>query len=204
MTYTVPHRYLRWTISRKDCYWTQHVDFPTLARGTDNPSCLDYILTNSEELIHNISDLSPLGSSDHTVIQADINVTLKKEEKTYTKYYYDKGDYASMRNYVRERMEQIPESQDINQLWDHIIATLEQAQDLFIPSKVTKQSSNPKHQQGTALDHKTIRKIKKKHRSWQRHLETKSGEKYTEYRRLSNQVKKKNSPRRPNVTQREK
>ena len=88
-------------------------------------------------------------------------------------------------------MEQIPESQDINQLWDHIIATLEQAQDLFIPSKVTKQSSNPKHQQGTALDHKTIRKIKKKHRSWQRHLETKSGEKYTEYRRLSNQVKKK-------------
>ena len=173
-----------------DCYWTQHVDFPTRARGTDNPSCLDYILTNSEELIHNISDLSPLGSSDHTVIQADINVTLKKEEKTYTKYYYDKGDYASMREYVRERMEQIPASQDINQLWDHIIATLEQAQDLFIPSKVTKQSSNPKHRQGTALDHKTIRKIKKKHRSWQRYLETKSGEKYTEYRRLSNQVKK--------------
>ena len=29
-----------------------------------------------------------------------------------------------------------------------------------------------------------------KHRSWQRYLETKSGEKYIEYRRLSNQVKK--------------
>ena len=143
-----------------DCYWTQHVDFPTRARGTDNPSCLDYIHTNSEELIHNISDLSPLGSSDHTDIQTDINVTLKKEEKTYTKYYYDKGDYASIRNYVRERMEQIPESQDINQLWHHIIVTLEQAQDLFIPSKVTKQPSNSKRQQGTVLDHKPSGKSK--------------------------------------------
>ena len=41
-------------------------------------------------------------------------------------------------------MEQIPESQDINQLWDHIITTLEQAQGLFIPSKVIKQSNNSK------------------------------------------------------------
>ena len=86
-----------------DCCWTQHVDFPTRARGTDNLSCLDYILTNSEELINNISDLSPLGSSDHTVTQADINVTWKKEEKIYIKYYYDKGDYTSMRIYMREK-----------------------------------------------------------------------------------------------------
>ena len=87
-------------------------------------------------------------------------------------------------------MDQISESQDINQLWDHIIPTLEQAKDLFIPNKVGKQSNNAKCQQGTVLDHKTIRKIKNKHRCWQRYLETKSGEKYTEYRRLSNQLNK--------------
>ena len=34
-----------------------------------------------------------------------------------------------------------------------------------------------------------IRKIKKKHRAWQRYLETRSGQKFVEYRRLSNQVK---------------
>ena len=64
-----------------DCYMTQHIDFPTRARGTDNPSCLDYIFTNSEELINNVLDTSPLGNSDHTVIQADINVKVTKKQK---------------------------------------------------------------------------------------------------------------------------
>ena len=69
-----------------DCYMTQHIDFPTRARGTDNPSCLDYIFTNSEELINNVLDTSPLGNSDHTVIQADINVKVMKKQKPFKKY----------------------------------------------------------------------------------------------------------------------
>ena len=77
-----------------DCYMTQHIDFPTRARGTDNPSCLDYIFTNSEELINNMLDTSPLGNSDHTVIQADINVKVTKKQNPSRNTIMIKGTIA--------------------------------------------------------------------------------------------------------------
>ena len=192
-----------------DCYMTQHIDFPTRARGTDNLSYLDYIFTNSEELINNVLDTSTLGNSDHTVIQADINVRVTKQ-KPFKKYYYDKGDYNNMRTYVKERMDQAPDTEDINHQWNYFMDTLKEAQDKFVPSKVITSSGKRKRHQGTAFDSNVIRKIKKKHRCWQRYMETKSGEKYVEYRKLSNQVKKltkkpkrnwkKGLPRKPNQT----
>ena len=56
-----------------ECYMAQHVDFLTRLRVTDNPSCIDCIFTNSEELINNLLEISPLGNSDHTFVQVDIN-----------------------------------------------------------------------------------------------------------------------------------
>ena len=155
---------------------TQHIDFPTRARGTDNPSCLDYIFTNSEELINNVLDTSPLGNSDHTVIQADINVKVTKKQKPFKKYYYDKGDYNNMRTYVKERMDQAPDTEDINHQWNYFRDTLKEAQDKYVPCKVITPSGKRKRHQGTAFDSNVIRKIKKKHRCWQRYMETKSGE----------------------------
>ena len=40
------------------------------------------------------------------------------------------------------------------------------------------------------LDEKTITKIKKKHRAWQRYMESREGGKYKKYVKLRNQVKK--------------
>ena len=135
-------------------------------------------------------DTSPLGNSDHTVIQADINVKVMKKQKPFKKYYYDKGDYNNMRTYVKERMDQAPDTEDINHQWNYFMDTLKEAQDKYVPSKVITPSGKRKRHPGTAFDSNVIRKIKKKHRSWQRYMETKSGEKYAEYRKLSNQVKK--------------
>ena len=144
-----------------DCYMTQHIDFPTRARGTDNPCCLDYIFTNSEELINSVLDTSPLGNSDHTVIQADINVKVTKKQKPFKKYYYDKGDYKNMRTYVKERMDQAPDTEDINHQWNYFIDTLKGAQDKYVPSKVITPPGKRKRHQGTALDSNVSRKLKR-------------------------------------------
>ena len=47
----------------------QHVNKPTRWRGTDTPHVLDLVFTNEENMISELGYLSPLGKSDHCVLQ---------------------------------------------------------------------------------------------------------------------------------------
>ena len=170
-----------------ESYLNQLVDFPTRARGTDNPSCSDWAFTNNEALINGVTDDSPLGSSDHTLIEVDINNTPKDNSTHYKKYYYDKGNYTDMREFVAEKMTEIPDTKDIQDLWTWLRNILTEARDTYIPSKNI--TGKRKKHHTDHYDEKVMRKIRKKHKCWQRYMEIRSGEKYIEYRRLSNQVK---------------
>ena len=173
-----------------DTYMTQYVNFPTRARGSDNPSCIDWLFANNEALINGIMDSSPLGGSDHIMIETDLNIKPKDSTTKYTKYYYDKGNYEEMRNYVVKETESIPQTDNIDELWEWLTSTLNHARDQFIPHKEIKDNQTPgKKRHTNHYDEHTIRKIRRKHKCWQRYMETRSGEKYMEYRRLCNQVK---------------
>ena len=161
------------------------MDFPTHARGTDNPSCIDWVFTNNEALINGVTDGSPLGSSDHTLIEVDINTTPKDNSTHYKSFYYDKGNY--MREFAAEKMTEMPDTKDIQDLWTWLRNILTEARDAYIPSNNI--TGKRKKHYSDHYDEKVIRKIRKKHICWQRHMETRSGEKYIRYRRLSNQVK---------------
>ena len=63
-----------------ESYLNQLVDSPTHARVTDNPCCIDWVFTNNEALINGVIDGSPLGSSDHTLIEVDTRGTHKSKE----------------------------------------------------------------------------------------------------------------------------
>ena len=64
-----------------ESYLNQLLDSPTYARGTDNPSCIDWVFTNNEALINGVIDGSPLGSSDHTLIEIDTRGTHKSKDR---------------------------------------------------------------------------------------------------------------------------
>ena len=121
------------------------------------------------------------------MIEVDINTTPKDNSTHYKKYYYDKGNYTDMREFVAEKMTEIPDTKDIQDLWTWLRNILTEARDTYIPSKNI--TGKRKKQHTDHYDEKIIRKIRKKHKCWQRYMETRSGEKYIEYRRLSNQVK---------------
>ena len=55
----------------RDSYLYQHVVEPTRCRHGQNPSTLDLIFTNQEEIMTNIKYHSPLGKSDHSCIKFD-------------------------------------------------------------------------------------------------------------------------------------
>ena len=74
----------------QDNLLTQHIDRPTRVRGTDTPHILDLILTNDEKLISSIEYESPLGKSDHAVLQFDLLCYSKLETYEKVKYEEDK------------------------------------------------------------------------------------------------------------------
>src|SRR5579872_2373665 len=76
----------------------QHVTFPTGARGPDIPSTLDFVISNNDS-IDNIFNLSPLGKSDHSVLQVECNMTFKVDKKC--KLNFNKGDYSALRNFIQ-------------------------------------------------------------------------------------------------------
>ena len=65
----------------RDCFLQQYVKSPTRGRNCDNPSLIDLALCNNDDLVLDVSVLSPLGKSDHSLIEmqvrCDVNVDLK-------------------------------------------------------------------------------------------------------------------------------
>ena len=171
-------------------YWTQHVNKPTRVRRLNRPSLLDLVITNEENMIDEIKHDSPLGSSDHCVLQFKYNCYAQPNESRQTKFLYDKGDFAKMKNMLDvDWEEKLSEYQDdVQGMWDCFYSTLTKAEKECIPQKIIIKGKYKK-QMRIPLDHKIIGKVKKKHRAWQRFMETAEGEKYEEYVRYRNQVR---------------
>ena len=57
----------------------QHITFPTRARGSNEPSLLDLVISN-DDFIDNIEYLSPLGKSDHSVLSISCKIQQQMED----------------------------------------------------------------------------------------------------------------------------
>ena len=55
--------------SVRDSYLTQHIKSPTIGRGNDEPSTLDLLFTSQDDTVEKLEIHSPLGKSDHSMIQ---------------------------------------------------------------------------------------------------------------------------------------
>ena len=82
-------------------FLTQHIDFPTRARGDDTPSTLDLVISNNN-FIDNINNLSPIGKSDHSVLHIVCYFQFKYATKH--KLNFNKGDYDILRSLVNDKL----------------------------------------------------------------------------------------------------
>ena len=169
----------------RDCYFTQLVDKPTRGRGSDTPSTLDLIITDDPDIIENVNVMSPLGRSDHSVISLEVPYdTNKAPKQTYRDY--SKADYTIMKNiFSNDLLEEIQGAADNVEIqWKLFTDACNEAHK-YVPEKIAKQNK----QFNVKLDEKGLAKMRKKHRLWQRYLQTRDGKIYLEYRRCSNQLR---------------
>ena len=84
--------------SIRESFLFHHVSKPTRIRENNEPSILDLVFTNEEEIISDIQYKSSLEKSDHLIISLKFNnyLDLNIEDNKYLKQNYFKGDYQSI------------------------------------------------------------------------------------------------------------
>ncbi len=98
---------------------------------------------------------------------------------TRRKFYYNRGRYDYLRMDI-DWHDKLAQTDEVNLKWLSLRNELKKAELQFIPNKLL--TPDCKHnRKGIHLDQKTFEATRKKHRSWERYMETRDPSKYKEY-----------------------
>ena len=171
----------------EEYYWTQHVNKPTRVRGTQRPSILDLIITSVPEMIKDLDYQSPLGRSDHGVLNFKVATGSDASTGQTTKPAFHKADFSRMKNLLDLDWISLlqPHTNDVNKQWDIFVTKFKEAESTCVPKY------KPRPRNHTQIDRSTVDLVKQKHRAWTRYMETRDEDKYRNYIKLRNQVRNK-------------
>ena len=181
----------------KDLFLTQHITQPTRVKTGQRSNILDLIFSNEEDMIENIQYLPPLWSnkgnlekeSDHLLLLFDIKCYSDLKNNDNPGYDLQKGNYQNMRNTLAAiNWEDLLKDTNIDQAETIITKAITKAIQENIPKRKvvpTKVGRRPIWMNRTA-----IRKVKKKHKAWQRFCRTRTGRDYENYISARNSSKK--------------
>lgn len=171
----------------QDCFWTQKVNQLTRRRGSDRPSILDLVITNEEDFVEEINFSSPLGNSDHCLINFTFKCYIDPPNVKTKKFFMNKANFGSLKEKLNldwtAKLEQI---NDVNSMWSTFEQIVNAAQNDCVPNKYVWRS-NKRHP--VPLDPSTVAEIKKKHRSWTRYMETNDEGKLRAYKKVRNKLR---------------
>ena len=177
----------------RDCFLFQHVTEHTRQRGNDNPSTLDLIFSNEENMVSNLDILAPLGKSDHAIIKFTINCEMNYQQPQIKKLF-NKGNYDGIKNKINsinweEEFNKYPD--DINKQWKFFCDIYADAEKTYIPRKTVYVNGKMNKKLSTPLDKKTLRKIKQKNKLWSKFRNDLAlEEEKLKFRQLRNQVRR--------------
>ena len=169
----------------RDTFMCQHVTEPTRFRSGNRPTCDDLIFSTSESDILNLSYTPSIGASDHVTLECDVATNLTPLKTTKTAYVYDKGDYTKMKERLTINWDELLTGKSAQESVDLFERKYHEAVNECIPQKKVDSAKGPKP---LWLNAHALKKVKKKHSSWTRYLNTKDGTDYQEYIRKRNEA----------------
>ena len=102
MSSSETHPALKFIECLRDNFMFQHVHSNTRHRCGQEPSCLDLVLSDKEEIIENLKIGDKLGASDHNSILFNITCQFEKEEVNQQRLNFYKADYRLIREYMSQ------------------------------------------------------------------------------------------------------
>ena len=166
----------------------QHVTSPTRARGTNEPSLLDLVISN-DDFVDSIEYLSPLGKSDHSVLSISCNIQ-QQLENYGIKLNYSKGNYDGLREFLTcdWKSELNAEGNTIDKMWNIFKHKVLDGIESFIPGP-NKYSTWKKESWKCPLSKDVRLLIRKKHRMWTRYMVTRDQNYFNRYKYYRNKVR---------------
>ena len=130
-----------------DLFLYHHVDFPTRYREGQEPSTLDLILTNEEFMIEELTDIAPLGKSDHvglTWMFVCNSCISTREEEHGTGLNFSKGEYDQMRQSLNAiDWEEQMKSLDCEESWTFFRGVYNKAVEDYVPKYKSNKKKKP-------------------------------------------------------------
>ena len=174
----------------KNNFLIQHIRKPTRSRSCSTPNILDLVFTRDEDLIEDLRMEAPLGHSDHSVIcfKACCDKTITASNTT--KYLYDKGNYKTMIEEFssfdwKHQFENLC-SDDVDSQWQFFKNVYSDIVSRYVPRR-TINTCSTKDRKGKYNKDIAV-SVRKKHRLWQRYIETRDGQKYAAYVQARNKT----------------
>ena len=167
----------------------QHVINLTRQRGSDTPHILDLVIT-SEDFVSEIEHLSPLGMSDHYIL----NFTCQQhftQYKNQHKLRLDTGDYKQLREFLNVNWDDLLKVSDnsVDDMWEKFKVIMHDDIKQLIPTirQNGKSRNAKKNFQPFSANLKSL--INRKHRLWNRWISTRKDAVYKEYKVIRNKDK---------------
>jgi len=172
----------------KDNYLLQHVSSPTRQRGLQMPHILDLIISN-DDFIEDILYLSPLGKSDHSVLQFNVTINLNKADSI--KFNYCKGNYEGLNNYLVGVFSHIDFDNIVNanEFWSLFLSCVNDSVKQFVP-KISNDSWKKKSSWKFPISKECRELVKKKHQLWKKYQHCRDNNSLSEYKTIRNRVRK--------------
>lgn len=162
----------------------QVVNQPTRVRQGQQPSLLDYIFTDEEETVQDISYEAPLGKSDHVVLKWNIILRAKEVTNSEEKLNFWKGNYETISTAVQGvDWKQRFEGRCVDDMWEDFKSFMTQQMEENIPLRVER-----KKRGGKELSRSTRRAMEKRDKLWNNYQQFPSGRNFEEYRKARNKV----------------
>ena len=135
------HPAFKFIVCLGDNFLFQHVHSNTRHRFGQEPSCLDLVLSDKEEIIENLKIGDKLGASDHSSILFNItfNITcpFEKEEVNQQRPNFYKADYRLIREYLSQVDKSEMKSLNTEDLWNFFVEKIQHCIDDFVPLRRT-------------------------------------------------------------------
>ena len=168
----------------RDCYLSQHVTEPTRYRSGNTPTCDDLIFSSCETDITDISYDASIGRSDHITLNCCINTSLIPPATKRVVYKYDKADYNKMKNMFNIDWDVKFRNKSAQEAMDAFENVYNDAVKECVP---TTEMNSDERRKPIWMTRHALRKVRRKHSSWVRYLNTKQGDDYTKYVRQRNE-----------------
>lgn len=172
----------------QDTYLYQHVIEPTRYRDGHTPTRDDLIFTSEDNFIDEVIYAPAIGASDHITLQFTVNLSMTMHTNREKVYLYDKGDYPKLNEMLSNVnwKEELNSITDINEAISILDLKIHSVMNECIPRKEIRSSSLKG--KPIWMDMKSMRSARKKHSTWIRYLNTKSGHDYEEFRKARNKA----------------